>query len=96
MRLKLSLLRHVPNPEHAPIQGIGMSFDVVLADLKNIHQAESSRSYSLRTHLTEVDIQRWSTLIGEPRGVLYDRIAFFWRAAYTRPSIAQIVAGHSL
>jgi hypothetical protein len=55
----------------------GMSFDVVLNDLKAIYQAPSGVPHSGNLHLAEDDIRRWIALMGEPRSVLYDRIATY-------------------
>jgi len=54
-----------------------MSFDAVFAELLSIDQAQVGKPYFNRTHLAEDDIQRWSTLVGEPRAVLYDQIAIY-------------------
>ncbi len=54
-----------------------MSFQDVLADLKEFYLAVADKPYSSKTRLTEEDVTRWSTLIGEPRAVLYDRIASY-------------------
>jgi hypothetical protein len=63
-------LRRVSEPENS------MSFDVVVNDLKAIYLAPGvPHSGSLR--LTEDDIRRWMDLLGEPRPVLYDRIATY-------------------
>jgi hypothetical protein len=54
-----------------------MSFDVVRDELMRIYRSEAGKSYSHRARLTNEDIQRWTALIGEPRSVLYDRIAVY-------------------
>jgi hypothetical protein len=54
-----------------------MSFDVVLNDLRAIYQAPSGVPHSGSIHLAEDDIRRWIALMGEPRSVLYDRIAIY-------------------
>mgnify|MGYP001553734787 CR=1 FL=1 len=49
----------------------------MIEELERIRQNEAGKPYSSRTHLTDDDIQRWSTLIGKPRSALYDQIAVY-------------------
>ena len=51
--------------------------EAVIEELNRFRQNEAGKPYSSRTHVTDADIQRWSTLTGEPRSVLYDRIAIY-------------------
>src|SRR5258708_39521668 len=54
-----------------------MSFEAVMAELKSFGETQEGKPYSDRAHISEDKIQRWSALIGEPRAVLYDRIAVY-------------------
>ncbi|MGI9074437.1 MAG: hypothetical protein ACR2JB_24695 [Bryobacteraceae bacterium] len=52
------------------------AFDIVIADLKSIYQVQAETS-SQRARLTDHDIQRWSTLVGQSRALLYDQVATY-------------------
>jgi hypothetical protein len=54
-----------------------MSFDDVLADVKNIYQVTSDRRPFFASCLTEADVQRWSASMGISRAALYDQIAIY-------------------
>ena len=55
-----------------------MSFEAVLSDLKSIYGIyllQTEQPIPPKNRLTEDDVQKWSTLMGVPRSVLYDQIA---------------------
>jgi hypothetical protein len=58
-------------------QGNSVDFDVVTSDLHAIYQARSGVPNSESIRLNEDNVRRWTELLGEPRAVLYDRIATY-------------------
>lgn len=58
-------------------RGDGVPFEAVATELKFFNEAQASKPYSSRVHITENEIQRWSVLSAQSRTVMFDQIATY-------------------